>query len=87
LKNWRRVAPFVNSEGALYVLVKIDTRLGDMALVEHLIREFRVAVIPGSAFGIEDSCTLRVSFGALEPATAAQGIERLVDGLTAISEG
>jgi aspartate/methionine/tyrosine aminotransferase len=90
LRELEKLAPrcaFANSSGALYVLVKVDTRLDGMALAERLIREFGVAVIPGSAFGIEDSCTLRVSFGALAPTTATQGIQRLVDGLRAISAG
>ncbi len=86
----------------------------DFELVKKLIQEFKVAVIPGSAFGIggksdsgvdgsdagavdtntdsldvsngDDSrcCYLRVAYGALEKATAEEGIDRLVKGLQAI---
>ena len=52
-----------------------------MAAAEYLIRQHRVAVIPGSAFGVNDGCALRVSFGALEEGTAREGLERLARGL------
>ncbi len=55
-----------------------------MAVVEHLIREHRVAVIPGDTFGLtsgDRTCYLRVAYGALEQQTAATGIGRLVEGL------
>ena len=52
-----------------------------------LIREFGVAVIPGSTFGIEDGCTLRVAFGALDADTTSEGIGRLVRRVTAIAGG
>ena len=55
-----------------------------MALTERLIRDYRVAVIPGSAFGAVDGCYLRISYGALDEATAAEGIARLVRGLGAL---
>ena len=44
----------------------------------------RVAVIPGSAFGLEGECSVRVSYGALEPATVREGVGRLTAGLRAI---
>jgi aspartate/methionine/tyrosine aminotransferase len=52
-----------------------------MELVEALIRDFGVAVMPGSTFGIKDACCLRISYGALEKPTVAEGITRLVRGL------
>ena len=76
-----RIAP---TSGALYLLVEVDTNLGAMELVERLIREHRVAAIPGSSFGIVDRCILRLSYGALEPRTAVEGMDRLVKGLRAI---
>ena len=42
------------------------------------------AVIPGSTFGVTDRCALRVSYGPVSAATAAEGAERLVRGLRAI---
>ena len=70
--------------GAFYCLLKVHTDLPDMTLVERLIREFGVAVIPGGTFGLERGCYLRVAYGALEPETASEGCDRLVRGLTSI---
>lgn len=76
------------SNGAFYFLLKLDTKIPPMELVERLIREFGVAAIPGTTFGIEDGCYLRVAYGALEKETAAMGIDRLVRGLkTTIDNG
>jgi aspartate/methionine/tyrosine aminotransferase len=69
------------AEGAFYFLLRVATDMDAMDLVERLIREYKVAVVPGMTFGIEDGCYLRVAYGALETETAAEGIGRLVDGL------
>ena len=69
------------AQGAFYLLMRIDTELTAMQLVERLVREYRVAVIPGSTFGIETGCYLRVAFGALDENSVADGIDRLVKGL------
>ena len=52
-----------------------------MELVEALVREHKVAAIPGTAFGMEQGCLLRVAYGALDAGTAAEGVGRLVRGL------
>ena len=70
--------------GAFYLLLRVRTALDPMTVVERLIREHRVAVVPGSTFGIEDGCSLRVSYGGLEPRSVAEGIGRLVNGLRVI---
>lgn len=75
------------AEGAFYVFLTLRCGLDPMALVERLIREHGVAVIPGATFGVEDRCCLRVSYGSLEAATVAEGIGRLVEGLRAILGG
>lgn len=72
------------TDGAFYFLLKINTKLEAMELVERLIREHGIAVIPGTTFGMEDGCYLRVAYGALEKDTAAEGIRRLVRGLQTI---
>ncbi|MCY4209454.1 MAG: aminotransferase class I/II-fold pyridoxal phosphate-dependent enzyme, partial [Gammaproteobacteria bacterium] len=84
LAKLRRITGEVHSDGALYAFPRLDTTLSDMQLVERLIREFRIATIPGSAFGMEDSCYLRVSYGALDESTLEEGMHRLVGGLNAI---
>ena len=69
------------SEGAFYILLKIHADLDDTLLVDQLIQHHRVAVIPGSAFGIRSGCYLRIAYGALDETTARCGVNRLVDGL------
>lgn len=69
------------AEGAFYCLMRIERAIDPVALAERLVREYRVAVIPGPAFGMHDGCYVRVAYGALQQATVAEGIGRLVDGL------
>ena len=63
--------------GAFYFLIRVDTPLGAMNVVERLVREFGVAVIPGTTFGLDQGCYLRVAYGALERDTIAAGVGRL----------
>ena len=70
--------------GAFYALMKLETPLNDMDVVEKLIREFGVAVMPGSTFGAEDGCYLRVAYGALDREGVAEGVGRLVRGLRTV---
>ncbi|MFB8797826.1 MAG: pyridoxal phosphate-dependent aminotransferase [Microcoleus sp.] len=70
--------------GAFYFFLKVDTQLDTMELVEKLIREYQVAVLPGTTFGMDHGCYLRVAYGALELETCAAGISRLVKGLKTI---
>jgi len=69
------------ADGAFYFLLRVASELSPMTLAEKLIREHRVAVIPGSAFGFESGCHLRVSYGALTPETASEGVARLIEGI------
>jgi aspartate/methionine/tyrosine aminotransferase len=71
------------TEGAFYVLLRVRTTLDAFTLTQRLIERHRVAVVPGSAFGVTDTCALRVSFGALDRDTVAAGMGRLVEGLRA----
>jgi aspartate/methionine/tyrosine aminotransferase len=72
------------ADGAFYVLLKVHTDVDPLALTERLIREHKVAAIPGPAFGMTEGCYLRVAYGALQKDTVAEGIGRLVTGLRAI---
>jgi aspartate/methionine/tyrosine aminotransferase len=81
LQNLCTISP---AAGAFYFFLKVDTKLNTMELVERLIREYKVAVLPGTTFGMDSGCYLRVACGALETETAAAGIRRLVQGLKAI---
>jgi aspartate/methionine/tyrosine aminotransferase len=77
------------ADGAFYCLLHVSnetlrsapTAMTPMILAERLVREHKVAVIPGTAFGMSDGCYLRVAYGALQKATVAEGIGRLIDGL------
>lgn len=68
------------SQGAFYFLLKLETDKEDMSVVETLIRKHKVAVLPGSTFGL-DGCYLRIAYGALDKNNAAEGIQRLTSGL------
>jgi aspartate/methionine/tyrosine aminotransferase len=82
------------ADGAFYCLLKVNVPdqlvRGEgapsvaMVIAERLIREHKVAVIPGPAFGMTDGCYFRVAYGALQKETVAEGIGRLVKGLRAI---
>ena len=72
------------ADGAFYALLRVRTDMDPLALAERLIREHKVAVIPGTAFGMTDGCYFRVAYGALQKATVAEGLGRLVTGLRAI---
>ncbi len=72
------------SPGAFYIFLRLETDLPPMTLVEKLIQDHKVAVLPGHAFGLNGGCHLRVSYGALRPETAIAGIRRLVHGMRAL---
>ena len=84
LKKLDCIVGTIRSDGAFYTFPRLRTALPDMDIVERLIREFRIALMPGSAFGMSDGCYLRISYGALDEATLKEGLHRLVGGLNAI---
>lgn len=73
--------------GAFYFLLRVEVPLDSMSIVERLVRDFGVAVIPGTTFGIEQGCYLRIAYGALERETIAKGVGRFVHGLKTIVGG
>ncbi len=75
------------SQGAFYLFLRLHTDAPPLTVVERLVREHGVAVMPGTDFGPGDGCSLRVSYGGLPQATAAEGVGRLVRGLGAILGG
>ncbi|BAY35055.1 aminotransferase class I and II (plasmid) [Nostoc carneum NIES-2107] len=72
------------ADGAFYFFLKVHTQMNAFELVKRLIQEHQVAVIPGTTFGMEDGCYLRVAYGALQQETVKTGMERLVQGLQTI---
>ena len=74
----------VSADGAFYVLLRLRHPGDPMTLVRRLVTEHRVAVLPGTAFGLA-GCSLRIGYGALTPRDAGEGIERLVKGILALT--
>jgi aspartate/methionine/tyrosine aminotransferase len=74
------------AEGAFYCFLRVNAEADPLPIAERLIREHRVAVVPGHAFGVSSGCCFRVAYGALQKATVAEGIGRLVNGLRVLLE-
>ena len=72
------------ADGAFYFLLRIHKDTNPMELVRQLIEKHKVAVIPGTTFGVEDKCYLRIAYGALQKETVSEGIDRLIEGLKQI---
>jgi aspartate/methionine/tyrosine aminotransferase len=72
------------ANGAFYFFLKIHTQIDSFTLVERLISQYKIAVIPGTTFGMKDGCYLRVAYGALQQNTVEEGMQRLVKGLQEI---
>lgn len=84
LHNLIDLCTITPANGAFYFFLKVHTKMNDLELVKKLIQEYKIAVIPGTTFGIEQGCYLRVAYGALPADTAKSGIERLVKGLQTV---
>ena len=81
------LAPLVEApatRGAFYVLARVATDADSVEVASRLIREHRVAAVPGAAFGLTDGCYLRIAYAAPDDATLAEALERLADGLRRI---
>ena len=72
------------ADGAFYLLLRLKTSLDPLQLTERLVREYGVAVTPGTAFGLHDGCYIRVAYGALQRTTVMDGVGRLIKGIRAI---
>jgi aspartate/methionine/tyrosine aminotransferase len=72
------------ADGAFYCFLRVNADADPFPLAERLIREHRVAVVPGHAFGATSGCYFRIAYGALQKATVAEGIGRLVAGLRSL---
>ena len=83
LKTIADLCEVPKAEGAFYFLLRVQSDKTPLELVEQLVREHGVAAIPGTTFGLQ-GCYLRVSYGALQPLAAREGIGRLVQGLKTI---
>ena len=68
-------------QGAFYVFIKLDCALSSEQVSRTLIKQSRVALLPGTTFGMTDGCYLRISYGALSPEQCTVAVERLQQGL------
>jgi aspartate/methionine/tyrosine aminotransferase len=84
LNQLSEISTITPANGAFYFFLKVHTQIDSFTLVERLIREYKIAVIPGTTFGMKNGCYLRVAYGALQQDTVEQGMERLVKGLREI---
>ncbi len=84
LKRLESLCTIAPADGAFYFFLKVKTKLDAFELVKRLVKEHKVAVLPGTTFGMEDGCYLRVAYGSLQGEAAVEGIERLVKGLETI---
>lgn len=71
-----------DSKGAFYYFLRLRGGWNSEELAKELILRHKVAVVPGTAFGVSSGTTLRVAYGALTADTAAEGVSRLVEGLS-----
>ena len=72
---------FPITQGAFYVLMKLPGVTDVMAFNRAMTEKHKVASIPGFAFGLTDTANAnyqRLSYGALDAATVAEGVQRYV---------
>ncbi len=72
------------AEGAFYAFAKLNTDLADTIILLRLIKDYGVAVIPGSTFGQTKGTCLRIAYGALLKETVEAAMDRLCTGLRTI---
>ena len=77
-----RLATFRPS-GAFYVFPRVDAGMDSVALSARILKESRVAVTPGSAFGEAGEGHIRMSYAASR-ATIAEGIHRIGEVLAKV---
>jgi aspartate/methionine/tyrosine aminotransferase len=72
---------FPRTQGAFYVLMKLPGVPDAMAFNRAMTEKHQVATLPGFAFGLTDTAQAnyqRLSYGALDAATVAEGVQRFV---------
>lgn len=79
LQDLGDLVSFPQTEGAFYVLMKHPGVSDPMAFNRAMVEKHRVATLPGFAFGLNDTAHgnyQRLSYGALDAATVAEGVAR-----------
>lgn len=83
-KKGLAIALAIIPDGAFYALLTCETSLGADALIERLVLDYGVAVLPGEAFGLVSgpgTTTFRLSYGMLKPSLLGEALDRLTLGL------
>jgi aspartate/methionine/tyrosine aminotransferase len=81
LRGLGDLVQFPITQGAFYVLMKLPGVTDAMAFNRAMTEKHKVASIPGFAFGLTDTANAnyqRLSYGALDAATVAEGVQRYV---------
>ncbi len=81
LHSSKLLFPMAQTQGAFYQFVRLKTERNDLELVRLLIQEYKVAAIPGCAFGMHDDVYLRISYGMLARECMQLAMARLLKGL------
>lgn len=81
LQSSNLIFPLAKTQGAFYQFVRLKTERNDLELVRLLIQEFKVAAIPGCAFGMHEAVYLRISYGMLDQHCLQLAMARLLNGL------
>lgn len=68
---------FATPQGAYYLFAKLKGTVNDVTFAEKIIKEARVAVVPGSAFGKSAEHHIRICF-AMDEKKLREGVRRLV---------
>ncbi|MBD2359609.1 pyridoxal phosphate-dependent aminotransferase [Anabaena minutissima FACHB-250] len=84
LKQLQDLCTITHADGAFYFFLKVHTPMDAFELVKQLIEQHQIAVIPGTTFGMDNGCYLRLAYGALQKDTVQEGMARLVKGLKII---
>jgi aspartate/methionine/tyrosine aminotransferase len=86
LSELGELVEFPRTRGAFYVLMKLPGVADALEFNRTMVREHRVATIPGFAFGLTDTRSAnwqRLSYGALDAATVREGVSRFVGAVRA----
>ncbi|CAN5174268.1 hypothetical protein BH09PAT2_BH09PAT2_00830 [soil metagenome] len=69
---------FEVTQGGYYIFPKIEADIDDYDFAIEALKEAKVGVVPGSAFGIGGENHVRISFGG-ETEAMREGARRLVE--------
>lgn len=85
LNSLGRKVEFKEPDGAIYFYLKVNCGIEPMTLVKRLVEKYKVAVIPGTAFGSDKGCYLRLGFGAVTGDKFKEAIDRFYKGISSLT--